>query len=232
MIRRILIVDDDRDIANLIDIYLMNEGFQTVQAHDGAEALKKLAEEEFHLLVLDIMMPKMDGMEVCRRIRETGSIPILMVSAKAEDMDKIRGLMTGADDYVVKPFNPLELVVRVKTLLRRAYQYGQQSSITTELDGILRLNELVINRSTHSVEVDGRPIHLTSTEFGIIHLLASNPGRVFSAEDIFQQVWKEKYFESNNTVMVHISKLREKLEQEMGRKLITTVWGVGYKIEV
>jgi DNA-binding response OmpR family regulator len=232
MIRRILIVDDDRDIANLIDIYLMNEGFETVQAHDGAEALDKLANEEFHLVVLDIMMPKMDGMEVCRRIRETGSIPILMVSAKAEDMDKIRGLMTGADDYVVKPFNPLELVVRVKTLLRRAYQYGQKSSVLAEEDGILRLNELVINRSTHSAEVDGRPIHLTSTEFGILHLLASNPGRVFNAEDIFQQVWKEKYFESNNTVMVHISKLREKLEQEMGRKLITTVWGVGYKIEV
>jgi DNA-binding response OmpR family regulator len=232
MIRRILIVDDDREIANLIDIYLKNEGFETAQAHDGAEALDKLANEEFHLLVLDIMMPKMDGMEVCRRIRETGSIPILMVSAKAEDIDKILGLMTGADDYVVKPFNPLELVVRVKTLLRRAYQYRQQSSASTEEDGILRLNELLINRSTHSAEVYGRPIHLTSTEFGILHLLASNPGRVFSAEDIFQQVWKEKYFESNNTVMVHISKLRDKLEQEMGRKLITTVWGVGYKIEV
>jgi DNA-binding response OmpR family regulator len=178
------------------------------------------------------MMPKMDGMEVCRRIRETGSIPILMVSAKAEDMDKILGLMTGADDYVVKPFNPLELVVRVKTLLRRAYQYGNQTVASQEEEGLLKINELTINKSTHSADVRGRPVHLTSTEFGILYLLASNPGRVFSAEDIFQQVWKEKYFESNNTVMVHISKLRDKLEEEMGRKLITTVWGVGYKIEI
>lgn len=232
MSKTILIVDDDREIANLIDIYLRNEGFDTEQAHDGEEALEKLANRTFHLIVLDIMMPKMDGMEVCRRIRETGSIPILMVSAKAEDMDKILGLMTGADDYVVKPFNPLELVVRVKTLLRRAYQYGNQSAASPEEEGLLKINELTINKSTHTAEVRGNPVHLTSTEFGILYLLASNPGRVFSAEDIFQQVWKEKYFESNNTVMVHISKLRDKLEEEMGRKLITTVWGVGYKIEL
>lgn len=231
MTKKILIVDDDREIANLIDIYLRNEGFETAQAYDGVGALELLAAQDFHLLVLDIMMPKMDGMEVCRRVRETGSIPILMVSAKAEDMDKILGLMTGADDYVVKPFNPLELVVRVKTLLRRAYQYGQQAVTTQDEDGLLKINELTVNKSTHSAEVDGRAVHLTSTEFGILFLLASNPGRVFSAEDIFQQVWKEKYFESNNTVMVHISKLRDKLEHEMGRKLITTVWGVGYKIE-
>ncbi|WP_267875447.1 response regulator transcription factor [Cohnella cholangitidis] len=231
MSKSILIVDDDREIANLIDIYLRNEGFLTEQAHDGVEALEKLDNRDFHLIVLDIMMPKMDGMEVCRRIRETASIPILMVSAKAEDMDKILGLMTGADDYLVKPFNPLELVVRVKTLLRRAYQYGAQSVSPAEEEGLLKINELTVNKSTHTAEVDGRPVHLTSTEFGILYLLASNLGRVFSAEEIFQQVWKEKYFESNNTVMVHISKLRDKLEQEMGRKLITTVWGVGYKIE-
>ncbi|MFC4302602.1 response regulator transcription factor [Cohnella boryungensis] len=232
MSKSILIVDDDREIANLIDIYLRNEGFDTAQAHDGEEALSLLSDKTFHLLVLDVMMPRMDGMEVCRRVRETASIPILMVSAKAEDMDKILGLMTGADDYVVKPFNPLELVVRVKTLLRRAYQYGHQSATSGEEDGIIKVNELTINKLTHSAEVDGRSIHLTSTEFGILYLLASNPGRVFSAEEIFQQVWKEKYFESNNTVMVHISKLRDKLEQEMGRKLVTTVWGVGYKIEI
>jgi DNA-binding response OmpR family regulator len=232
MTRKILIVDDDREIANLIDIYLRNEGFETAQAHNGEEALALLAQQEFHLLVLDIMMPRMDGMEACRRIRETRSLPILMVSAKAEDMDKILGLMTGADDYVVKPFNPLEMVVRVKTLLRRAYQYGQQEASTAEQDGVLKIGELTVNKSTHTVEVEGQPVHLTFTEFGILYLLASNPGRVFSAEDIFQQVWKEKYFESNNTVMVHISKLRDKLEHEMGRKLITTVWVVGYKIEI
>lgn len=232
MTRRILIVDDDREIANLIDIYLKNEGFETVQAHDGAEALAKLEEQEFHLIVLDVMMPKKGGMEVCRRVRDNGAIPILMVSAKAEDMDKILGLMTGADDYVVKPFNPLELLVRVKSLLRRAYQYVQSGAPLPDEEGTLRINELKISKATHSAEVDGRKIHLTSTEFGILYLLAGNPGRVFSAEDIFQHVWKEKYFESNNTVMVHISKLREKLEHELGRKLITTVWGVGYKIEV
>jgi len=231
MSKSILIVDDDREIANLIDIYLRNEGFETAQAHDGEEALGLLESRSFHLLVLDVMMPRMDGMELCRRVRENAAIPILMVSAKAEDMDKILGLMTGADDYVVKPFNPLELVVRVKTLLRRAYQYGQPGASPAEEEGVIKIQELTINKTTHTAEADGRPIHLTSTEFGILYLLASNPGRVFSAEDIFQQVWKEKYFESNNTVMVHISKLRDKLEQEMGRKLIATVWGVGYKIE-
>ncbi|MFC5403908.1 response regulator transcription factor [Cohnella soli] len=231
MTKSVLIVDDDREIAGLIDIYLRNEGLDTTKAYDGEEALEKLAEREFHLVVLDVMMPKMDGIELCRRIREAGNIPILMVSAKAEHMDKILGLMTGADDYVVKPFNPLELVVRVKTLMRRAYQYAPPATGGSKEDGLIKIGELTISKLTHTAEADGRPIHLTSTEFGILYLLASNPGRVFNAEDIFQQVWKEKYFESNNTVMVHISKLREKLEQELGRKLITTVWGVGYKIE-
>ena len=232
MTRRILIVDDDREIAGLIAIYMKNEGFETELAHDGQDALDKLESGAYDLVVLDVMMPRMDGLEACRRIRDRqGGIPILMVSAKSEDMDKILGLMTGADDYVVKPFNPLELVVRVKTLLRRAYQYGSPASAAPEEEGVIKLGELTINKTTHTAEAEGRPVHLTSTEFGILYLLASNPGRVFSAEDIFQQVWKEKYFESNNTVMVHISKLRDKLEQEMGRKLIVTVWGVGYKIE-
>lgn len=226
---RILIVDDDKDIANLISIYLKNEGYDTELAHDGESALAKMEEGKFHLAVLDVMMPRMDGLEACRRIREKAELPILMLSAKAEDMDKIMGLMTGADDYLVKPFNPLELTARVKSLLRRAYRYGQSAG--GDEDGLIRLHGLTINKATHSAEADGRPIRLTSTEFGILHLLASHPGRVFSAEDIFQQVWKEKYFESNNTVMVHISKLRDKLEQETGSKLVTTVWGVGYKID-
>ncbi|WP_123040891.1 response regulator transcription factor [Cohnella candidum] len=227
---RILIVDDDKDIANLISIYLKNEGYDTELAHDGEAALGKMEEGKFHLAVLDVMMPRMDGLEACRRIREKAELPILMLSAKAEDMDKIMGLMTGADDYLVKPFNPLELTARVKSLLRRAYRYGQAAG--GDEDGLIRLHGLTINKATHSAEADGRPIRLTSTEFGILHLLASHPGRVFSAEDIFQQVWKEKYFESNNTVMVHISKLRDKLEQETGSKLVTTVWGVGYKIDL
>ncbi|CAM4381848.1 response regulator transcription factor [Paenibacillus tarimensis] len=229
--RRILIVDDDREIAELIDIYLRNEGYMTELAHDGQQALEVFERQPADLVVLDIMMPHIDGLEVCRRLRREASIPILMLSAKAEDMDKILGLMTGADDYMVKPFNPLELVARVKSLLRRSFQYSAAGPVEKEETGIVRLGPLRIDKTTHSVHADGRALHLTSTEFGILHLLASSPGRVFSAEDIFQQVWKEKYFESNNTVMVHISKLRDKLEQETGDKLIVTVWGVGYKIE-
>lgn len=232
MDRRILIVDDEREIAELIGIYLKNEGFLTEMAFDGEQALEAYEREPFDLVILDIMMPKLDGLEVCRRLRKDQNVPILMVSAKTQDMDKIMGLMTGADDYMSKPFNPLELLARVRSLLRRSYQYsngsgGRESGEAKEI----RLGELRIDKLSHSADVSGRQLQLTSTEFGILHLLASHPGRVFSAEDIFQQVWKEKYFESNNTVMVHISKLRDKLDRELGEKLIVTVWGVGYKIE-
>ncbi|MBD2872664.1 response regulator transcription factor [Paenibacillus arenilitoris] len=232
MDRRILIVDDEKEIADLIEIYLKNEGFATEKAHDGEEALSAYEKDPHDLVVLDIMMPKMDGLEVCRRLRRDQSVPILMLSAKAEDMDKIMGLMTGADDYMIKPFNPLELVARVRSLLRRSYQFGAQAEAGgSRQDRELRLGPLRIDKLSHTAEADGKPLHLTSTEFGILHLLAGQPGRVFSAEDIFQQVWKEKYFDSNNTVMVHISKLRDKLEKELGDKMIVTVWGVGYKIE-
>lgn len=230
MNKRILIVDDDKEIAALVEIYLANEGFEIAKAYNGLEALEAVARQTIHLVVLDVMMPELDGMEVCRRLRRDQSIPILMLSAKAEDMDKIMGLMTGADDYMVKPFNPLELVARVKSLLRRSFLFNAKLTGHDERF-TLRIGSLSIDKTTHTASVDGRPLHLTSTEFGILFLLASQPGRVFSAEDIFQQVWKEKYFESNNTVMVHISNLREKLEHEMGEKLIHTVWGVGYKIE-
>ena len=228
---RILIVDDDREIADLIEIYLRNDGYETVKAYDGEEALRLLSEAEtpIHLVTLDVMMPKLDGMAVCRAVRERGNVPILMISAKAEDTDKVLGLLTGADDYLVKPFNPLELSARVKSLLRRAYR--MQTDAAPEGEGVIRIGSLKINKLTHRAEVDGRPMKLTGTEFGILHLLASNRGRVFSAEEIFRHVWKEKYFDSNNTVMVHISHLRDKLEQETGDKMITTVWGVGYKIE-
>jgi len=228
---RILIADDDREIADLIEIYLRNEGYETVKAYDGEEALRLLSEPEppIHLVTLDVMMPKLDGMEVCRKARERGNVPILMISAKAEDADKVLGLLTGADDYLVKPFNPLELCARVKSLLRRAYR--MQPEAPAESDGVIRLGGLKIDKRTHRAEFDGRPLKLTGTEFGILHLLASHRGRVFSAEEIFRHVWKEKYFDSNNTVMVHISNLRDKLEQETGDKWISTVWGVGYKIE-
>ncbi|MFF2480469.1 response regulator transcription factor [Paenibacillus sp. NPDC058071] len=230
MSRKILIVDDEREIAELIEIYLKNEGYETVLAADGEQALERFSEQRIDLIVLDIMMPRMDGLEFCRRLRKEYEVPILMVSAKAEDMDKIMGLMTGADDYLVKPFNPLELTARVRSLLRRSYQYKAEP-VENRGEHELRLGGLTIDKTSHTAQADGKPLNLTSTEFGILHLLASHPGRVFSAEDIFQQVWKEKYFESNNTVMVHISKLRDKLEQELGDKLIITVWGVGYKIE-
>ena len=230
--RNILVVDDDKEIANLISIYLKNEGFNIRCAHDGEEALKLLNDpnEAFDLVILDVMMPKMNGLEVCRQVRDTASvIPILMLSAKTEDMDKILGLMTGADDYMIKPFNPLELTVRVKTLLRRTFQYNTDTR--SQDDDVLRIQDVEINRSTHRVIADGNDIQLTGREFDILSLLASHPGRVFSAEEIFQRVWKEKYYVSNNTVMVHISNLRDKLEKELGYKLIQTVWGVGYKID-
>ncbi|MFD0710769.1 response regulator transcription factor [Paenibacillus sp. GCM10027626] len=229
MNRHILIVDDDPKIAQLIEIYLTNEGYTVTKANDGLEALEIIGEQPIDLVILDIMMPRMDGLSVCMKIRETKTTPILMISAKDGDMDKITGLMTGADDYMVKPFNPLELVARVKSLIRRAYLSTQPQQ---PQDNIIRIQELEINKQTHSVTFDGRAIKLTPIEFGILHLLASHPGRVFSSEEIFEMIWKEKYYDSNNSVMVHMSRLREKLVKEMdGEKLIHTVWGVGYKIE-
>lgn len=230
VIRSILVVDDDKEIAGLISIYLENEGFQVIKAHDGEEALMQLETRagSIDLVILDVMMPKLNGMEACRKIRETSSIPILMLSAKSEDMDKILGLMTGADDYMIKPFNPLELTTRVKSLLRRSLQYNVEQP--QAIPDSLHLDGLEINRTTHEVLANGLHISLTAREFDILYLLARQPGRIFSAEDIFQQVWKEKYYVSNNTVMVHISNLRDKLERELGYKLIQTVWGVGYKI--
>ncbi|GAB6988816.1 response regulator transcription factor [Paenibacillus pini] len=228
--RNMLVVDDDKEIANLISIYLKNEGYEVLFAYNGEEALEQLSKHTFDLIILDVMMPKMDGLEVCRRVRaDSSTVPILMLSAKTEDMDKIMGLMTGADDYMIKPFNPLELTVRVKTLLRRSFQYNQDSR--TGDDSILRIHNIEINRNSHQVLAGANEVQLTGREFDILYLLGSHPSRVFSAEEIFQRVWKEKYYVSNNTVMVHISNLRDKLEKELGYKLIQTIWGVGYKID-
>lgn len=227
----ILVVDDEKEIRNLIEIYLKNEGYKVLKASDGIEALDILKREKVQLMVLDIMMPKMDGLEVCEKVRETMNIPILMVSAKSEDMDKIQGIMTGADDYITKPFNPLELSVRVKALLRRAYYFNSNNNLSTD-DDIINIETLSIDKNKHMVKVEGKEISLTSREFDILYLLASNRGIVFSTEDIFRKVWKEEYYQSNNTVMVHMSRIREKLEKYMqGNKIIHTVWGVGYKIE-
>lgn len=229
--RHILVVDDDKAIGNLVSIYLKNDGFQVSKAYNGQEALDVFERETIDLMVLDIMMPGMDGIEVCRRIREKHLVPILMLSAKAEDMDKIIGLMTGADDYMIKPFNPLELVARVKSLIRRTFQYSAELA-KPKREETIHINSLVISKTYHSVHYHEQEIQLTSKEFDILYLLVTHPGRVFSAEEIFERVWKEDtYLASNNTVMVHISNLRDKLEKEMGYKLIKTVWGVGYKIE-
>ncbi|MCY9531923.1 response regulator transcription factor [Paenibacillus jamilae] len=229
-VTNILIVDDDKEIAGLIDIYLKNEGYCTHKAYDGVEALDILQHEPIELVILDVMMPRLDGLAVCRKIRENQATPVMMLSAKSEDMDKIMGLMTGADDYMTKPFNPLELVARVKSLLRRAYLLNSQLQSQAQPVDVIRIQTMDINKSTHSVKVDGQAVHLTSVEFDILYLMASNPGRVFSAEELYERVWKENFNGSHNTVAVHISKLRDKLESS-GGKLIQTVWGVGYKIE-
>jgi len=229
MNNNILVVDDEKEIRDLLEINLKNEGYSVFKASCGIETLDILHKEEIHLIVLDIMMPDMDGLEVCRKVRENYNIPILMLSAKAEDMDKIQGIMTGADDYVCKPFNQLELTVRIRALLRRAYFLNTKMQTS---ENQIRIESMVIDKSKHRVTVEDNEVDLTAREFEILYLLATNRGRVFSAEEIFERVWKEKYFQSNNTVMVHMSRLRDKIEQYMeGNKIIHTLWGVGYKIE-
>ena len=228
MVNKIIVVDDEKEIRNLIEIYLKNEGYEVTKASDGEEALEILEKEDIHLIILDIMMPKMEGIEVCKRVRENLNIPILMLSAKSEDMDKIQGLMTGADDYITKPFNPLELIVRVKAILRRTYYFNN----TNTIKNIINIENLTIDKNERTITIDGIEIPFTSREFDILYLLASNKGKVFSSEEIFLKVWKEDYYNSNNTVMVHMSRIREKLgNYSNGQSIIKTVWGVGYKIE-
>lgn len=224
----ILIADDDREICDLLEIYINNEGFEVIKAYDGKEAYNQFLKEEPALLILDVMMPKLDGLEVVKLIREESQVPILMLSAKTRDVDKIRGLARGADDYVVKPFNPLEVVARVKSLLRRsAYQAKEAESDE------IKIGPLIIRKDEHEVEtVDNEFIHVTALEFGILHLLASHPNRVFSADEIFERVWQQETDLPSKTVMVHVSHLRDKIEKATGgEKVIETVWGVGYKIE-
>lgn len=226
MTTEILIVDDDKEIAELIGVYLRNESYQIYTVQDGLEALQFMERHSIDLVILDIMMPKMNGLDVCREIRKEHEIPVLMLSAKAEDMDKIVGLMTGADDYMIKPFNPLELTARVKALLRRAnYQP------TVKDPDSIYINSLKIDKQSHAVHAQGQEIRLTAIEFDILYLLAKNRGRVFGSEEIFEKVWNEIGSGSNKTVMVHISNLRDKIAAATGETIIQTVWGVGYKIE-
>lgn len=229
----ILVVDDEKEIADLVEIYLVSDGYKVFKANNAQEGLEILDKEEIHLVLLDIMMPGMDGLEMCRRIRETNNIPIIMLSAKSTDLDKILGLGTGADDYVVKPFNPLELTARVKSQLRRYTQLNPNSTNRGDAaKNEIAIKGLVINKDNHKVTVYDEEIKLTPIEFDILYLLASNPGKVFSTDEIFEKVWNEKVYEANNTVMVHIRRLRGKMKEDTREnKIITTVWGVGYKIE-
>jgi DNA-binding response OmpR family regulator len=228
---QILIIDDEKEIVDLIEIYLKNEGYQVYKAYQGEAGIEILKNNTIHLVVLDIMMPKIDGLEVCRRIRAFSNIPVIMLSAKSRDMDKILGLGIGADDYLSKPFNPMELIARIKSQLRRCYQIGNSVQAAAN-DTTIEICGLTINKKSHSVSLKGSPIDLTPTEYEILLLLAGNPKTVFSAEDIFLKIWKEKYYDSNNTVMVHIWRLREKIEANPKEPvIIKTVWGVGYIIE-
>lgn len=226
---KILIADDDKEICDLLEIYINNEGFEVIKAYDGQRAYDLFLEEEPDLLILDVMMPRMDGLEVVQLIRETSQVPILMLSAKTRDADKIRGLARGADDYVVKPFNPLEVVARVKSLIRRSSYGTKQENESDEI----KVGPLVIHKERHEVKtIDDKFIHVTALEFGILYLLASNPNRVFSADEIFERVWQQETDVPSKTVMVHVSHLRDKIEKATkGEKVIETVWGVGYKIE-
>ena len=227
----ILVVDDEKEIADLLELYLISDGFQVKKAYDAQEGLRIMKEEKIDLVLLDIMMPNIDGLEMCRRIRETNNVPIIMVSAKTQELDKIVGLTTGADDYVTKPFNPLELMARVKSQLRRYRDLNPAQEKKSE-SAVIQVKNLTINKETHQVFVDGESVKLTPIEFDILYLLATHPGRVFSTDEIFEKVWNEKVYEANNTVMVHIRRLRGKMKDDTrADKIITTVWGVGYKIE-
>ena len=225
----ILVVDDEKEIRDLVKIYLENENYTILQGADGFEAINILSNNKVSLIILDVMMPKLDGITACMKIREISDAPILMLSAKSEDIDKILGLTTGADDYVTKPFNPLELIARVKSLLRRYKGFARTK--TQDSDTIF-IEDLSINKTTHEVKKGDQDIKLTPREFEILLLLASNQGMVFSMDRIYERVWNEDSFDCNNTVMVHIRKIREKIEDDPRKpRFIKTIWGVGYKIE-
>lgn len=224
----ILVCDDDREIVNAIEIYLRNDGYDVIKAYDGMEALQAVQDHEIHLILMDIMMPKLDGMQATMRIREDKNIPIIMLSAKSEDYDKITGLNVGADDYITKPFNPLELIARVKSQLRRYVDLGSMEHKT----GIFRTGGLVIDDEQKTVELDGKHIAVTPIEYGILRLLTEHAGRVFSMEQIYETVWNEPAYNPENTVAVHIRRIREKIEiNPKNPKYLKVVWGIGYKME-
>lgn len=226
----ILVVDDEREICDAIEIYLKREELNVFKAYDGIDALEILHKEKIHLIILDVMMPKLDGLKTCMKIRENNNIPIIMLSAKSENLDKIIGLNSGADDYITKPFNHLELVARVKSQLRRYEKPLDVSSINIK-DKII-IKDLIIDTTQKSVILRDSLVKLTATEYGILLLLASNPGRIYSIKEIYENVWNEPFYHSENTVTVHIRRMREKIEINTKEpEYIKVVWGLGYKID-
>ena len=224
----ILVVDDDREIVDSIAIFLSGEGYSVFKAYDGIDALEILSENEVHLMILDIMMPKLDGIKTLIKLRESRNIPVILLSAKSEDADKILGLTAGADDYVTKPFNPSELMARVKSQIRR---YTTLGSIGKQ-NGEITIDGLCVNTETKTVKVDGEEVRLTPLEYKILELLARNRGRVFSAEDIYRNVWNEDSIVGDSTITVHIRHIREKIEiNPKEPRYLKVVWGVGYKID-
>ncbi|WP_342527587.1 response regulator transcription factor [Chryseomicrobium sp. FSL W7-1435] len=224
----VLVTDDDQEIRDGIEIYLKNEGYQVLKAANGLEALALLEQQEVHLMIMDIMMPQMDGIQATFKARETQNIPIIMLSAKSEDTDKIHGLSVGADDYVTKPFHPMELIARVKSQLRRYTKLGTYEGITS----VIEKDGLVLNQESKVVTLEGEPLKLTPTEFKITELFMRNQGRVFSIPEIYERVWQEPAYNAENIVAVHIRKIREKMEADpKNPRYIKVVWGVGYKMD-
>nr|WP_218958364.1 response regulator transcription factor [Heyndrickxia oleronia] len=225
---RVLVVDDEIEIRDVIEIYLKNEGITVIKAKDGLEAIEKLNEYDIHLILLDVMMPRMDGIAATFKIREKKDIPIIILSAKSEDTDKILGLQIGADDYITKPFNPLELIARVKSQLRRYVKFGSYEGARK----VIELDGLTLDPVAKEVTVDGELVKFTPIEYRIVELLMKNAGRVFSISEIYERVWKEPGFNAENTVAVHIRKIREKIEIDpKNPRYIKVVWGIGYKME-
>ncbi len=225
----ILVCDDDKEIVDAIEIYLSQDGYRIIKAYDGEQAIEIMKKEEIHLLIIDVMMPRLDGIRATLKIREQSSIPIIILSAKSEDTDKILGLNIGADDYITKPFNPLELAARVKSNLRR---YTSLGSLNKENKAVYQVGGLVINDDTKQVTVDDEPVKLTPIEYNILLLLVKNQGRVFSIDQIYESIWNEDAVGADNTVAVHIRHIREKIEiNPKEPRYLKVVWGVGYKID-
>ena len=231
MSTNIMIVDDEKDIADLVQIYLENDGFKVFKFYNGKDALECALHEKLDLAILDVMLPDIDGFSLCKQIRKDYFFPIIMLTAKVEDMDKIMGLTVGADDYITKPFNPLELMARVKTQLRRYTRYNT-AGVTQEQDEEIDIRGMHISNISHKCMLNGQEITLTPLEFDIVWYLARKQGKVVSSEELFEAVWKEKYMDNNNTVMAHIARIRDKMHETARKpKFIKTVWGVGYTIE-